>query len=159
MTEKKRKGARVKFFPPYALMFGLLISSLIEVFICPMPFMGNGSYLFLILGITITLASFVLAIFTLTIFTANDQNPHPKAVQNELFVGGSFRFSRNPIYLAIIIILLSCGLAFNSIWYIVSAVISYFLINYLVIIPEEIYLEKEFGKVYLDYKKSVRRWL
>ena len=103
MTEKKRKGARVKFFPPYALMFGLLISSLIEVFIYPMPFMGNGSYLFLILGITITLASFVLAIFTLTIFTANDQNPHPKALQNELFVGGSFRFSRNPIYLAIII--------------------------------------------------------
>jgi len=32
-------------------------------------------------------------------------------------------------------------------------------LTYGVIIPEEKYLEKEFGNVYLDYKKSVRRWL
>ena len=58
-----------------------------------------------------------------------------------------------------IIILLSCGLAFNSLWYVVSAIISFPLLTYGVIIPEEKYLEKEFGNVYLEYKKSTRRWL
>ena len=58
-----------------------------------------------------------------------------------------------------VIILLSCGLAFNSCWYVISAAISIPLLTYGVIIPEEKYLEKEFGNVYLDYKKSVRRWL
>jgi protein-S-isoprenylcysteine O-methyltransferase Ste14 len=33
------------------------------------------------------------------------------------------------------------------------------MLHYGVIIPEENYLEKEFGKDYLEYKKSVRRWL
>ena len=79
--------------------------------------------------------------------------------RHQLFVGGSFRFSRNPIYLAMVIILSSCGVAFNSWWYIFAAVISIPLLTYGVIVPEEKYLEKEFGKVYLDYKKSVRRWL
>ena len=103
--------------------------------------------------------SFLLAIYTLKIFSDNEENPHPKSIQHQLFVGGSFRFSRNPIYLAMVIILSSCGVAFNSWWYIFAAVISIPLLTYGVIVPEEKYLEKEFGKVYLDYKKSVRRWL
>ena len=55
--------------------------------------------------------------------------------------------------------LLGCGIAFNSLWYIYLSAINVILLQYGIIIPEEKYLEKEFGKDYLDYKKSVRRWL
>jgi protein-S-isoprenylcysteine O-methyltransferase Ste14 len=33
------------------------------------------------------------------------------------------------------------------------------LLHFGVILPEEKYLEKEFDKVYLEYKNSVRRWI
>ena len=55
--------------------------------------------------------------------------------------------------------LLGCGLAFNSLWYVYLAVINILFLHYGIIMPEEKYLEKEFGTVYLEYKKSVRRWL
>ena len=80
-------------------------------------------------------------------------------MQNQIFVGATFKYSRNPVYLAMIMILIGCSLAFNSQWYMIAALIAFVLLHYGVIIPEEKYLEKEFGKVYLDYKKSVRRWL
>ncbi len=131
----RAQGARTTFFPPYALMIGLIASSLLDSFFIHLP-LFKGSMIVLIIGLIIAVSSFLMAIYTLKIFSDNEENPHPKSVQNQLFVGGTFKYSRNPIYLAMVIILL-----------------------YGVIIPEEKYLEKEFGNVYLDYKKSVRRWL
>ena len=154
----RAQGARTTFFPPYALMIGLLVSSLLDSFFIHLPIF-KGNIAFLIIGLTAAVLSFLLAIYTLKIFSDNEENPHPKSIQHQLFVGGSFKFSRNPIYLAMVIILSSCGVAFNSWWYIFAAAISIPLLTYGVIVPEEKYLEKEFGKVYLDYKKSVRRWL
>ena len=154
----RAQGARTTFFPPYALMIGLIASSLLDSFFIHLP-LFEGSIIVLIIGLIIAVSSFLMAIYTLKIFSDNEENPHPKSVQNQLFVGGTFKYSRNPIYLAMVIILLSCGLAFNSWWYVISAAISIPLLTYGVIIPEEKYLEKEFGNVYLDYKKSVRRWL
>jgi len=154
----KKRGARTKFFPPYALMIGLIGSSLLDSFLVHLPIFA-GNIIILIIGLTIAVSSFLMAIYTLKIFSDNDENPHPKSFQNQLFLGGTFKYSRNPIYLAMVIILLSCGLAFNSWWYILAAIISIPLLTYGVIIPEEKYLEKEFGKVYLEYKSAVRRWL
>ena len=154
----KKQGARTKFFPPYALMIGLIGSSLLDSFLVHLPIFA-GNIIVFIIGLTIAVSSFLMAIYTIKIFSDNEENPHPKSLQNQLFLGGTFKYSRNPIYLAMVIILLSCGLAFNSWWYVVAAVISIPLLTYGVIIPEEKYLEKEFGKVYLEYKSTVRRWL
>ena len=154
----KKQGARTKFFPPYALMIGLIGSSLLDSFLVHLPIFA-GNIIVLIIGLTIAVSSFLMAIYTLKIFSDNEENPHPKSLQNQLFLGGTFKYSRNPIYLAMVIILLSCGLAFNSWWYVVAAVISIPLLTYGVIITEEKYLENEFGKVYLNYKSTVRRWL
>ena len=135
-----------------------LFKDIFDSFFIHLPIF-KGNLVFLIFGLVVAVLSFLLAIYTLKIFSDNEENPHPKSIQHQLFVGGSFRFSRNPIYLAMVIILSSCGVAFNSWWYILAAAISIPLLTYGVIVPEEKYLEKEFGKVYLDYKKSVRRWL
>tara|TARA_B100001029_G_scaffold79282_1_gene64987 strand:- start:103 stop:597 length:495 start_codon:yes stop_codon:yes gene_type:complete len=154
----REQGAETTFFPPYALLIGLLGSSIIDSFLIHLPIF-EGNWFFLAIGLSLAVTFFGIAIYTLKIFGDNDENAHPKSVQSQLFVGGTFQYSRNPIYLAIVIILLSCGIAFNSWWYILSSLISIPILTITVIIPEEKYLEKEFGKVYLDYKKSVRRWL
>jgi protein-S-isoprenylcysteine O-methyltransferase Ste14 len=72
---------------------------------------------------------------------------------------GPFRYTRNPIYLALA--LLSAGIAFiaNTFWVLLLLPFALLLINFGVIEREERYLENKFGKQYLDYKARVRRWV
>ena len=76
-----------------------------------------------------------------------------------LVTEGPYRYSRNPIYLALT--LGSAGVAFaaNSLWALLLLVAAIAFVRYGVIAREERYLEQKFGQEYLRYKASVRRWL
>ncbi|MFQ5932526.1 MAG: methyltransferase family protein [Nitrospiraceae bacterium] len=71
---------------------------------------------------------------------------------------GPYRFSRNPIYLAGLILQLGIALWFNSLWVAGSLAVPPALM-WLVVIPrEERYLEARFPSEYAAYRASVRRW-
>jgi protein-S-isoprenylcysteine O-methyltransferase Ste14 len=72
---------------------------------------------------------------------------------------GPYRFSRNPIYLAFSIFQLGIASWVNSIWLIGTLIAAVAVMASIVIPREERYLERRFGADYLDYKRSVRRWL
>ncbi len=71
---------------------------------------------------------------------------------------GVYSFSRNPMYLALLLVLLAWGLwlgnAFNTI--LAAGFVS--VMNKLQIGPEETALQKKFGKAYGQYCIRVRRW-
>ena len=73
--------------------------------------------------------------------------------------GGPYRFSRNPIYLSATITYAGIAVTADSVWVLASLIPFLIVINRGVIDREEKYLENKFGKDYLDYKASVRRWL
>lgn len=72
---------------------------------------------------------------------------------------GPYRFSRNPIYLAFSILHLGIAGWVNGAWLIATLVAAIAVMARVVIPREERYLEKRFGAGYLDYRRSVRRWL
>jgi protein-S-isoprenylcysteine O-methyltransferase Ste14 len=72
---------------------------------------------------------------------------------------GPYRVSRNPIYLAFCLFQLGIASWVNSTWLIATLVAAVALMACIVIPREERYLERRFGADYLDYKRSVRRWL
>jgi protein-S-isoprenylcysteine O-methyltransferase Ste14 len=72
---------------------------------------------------------------------------------------GPFRFSRNPIYLSMIMLLVGIGCWANTIWFLTWAALAAILLTIYVIKREERYLEGKFGDTYLSYKHRVRRWL
>jgi len=77
--------------------------------------------------------------------------------QNKLITNGPFRFTRNPIYVGLI--MMSVGFAFSlrsMLFFTVYAVYWYF--NNAVK-REELLLEKHFGKEYETYKKQTPRFL
>lgn len=76
-----------------------------------------------------------------------------------IVAGGPFRFSRNPIYLSMILLHLGVGAWTKSLWFFVLAAISVALLTWGVILREERYLERKFGDEYLSYKARVRRWI
>ena len=72
---------------------------------------------------------------------------------------GPYRFSRNPIYVAFSIFQLGIASWVNSMWLIATLIAAVALMASVVIPREERYLERRFGADYLEYKRSVRRWL
>jgi protein-S-isoprenylcysteine O-methyltransferase Ste14 len=72
---------------------------------------------------------------------------------------GPYRFSRNPIYLGMFIGLAGLAVGFDTGWILVALIPFYFVLRYGVVAREEAYLERKFGRVYLDYKDRVRRWV
>jgi protein-S-isoprenylcysteine O-methyltransferase Ste14 len=81
-------------------------------------------------------------------------HPTSKVVQT-----GVFSISRNPLYLASVIVFFGIALALNILWAFVTLLASIVICCYVLIIPEEQYLTAKFGKEYEEYVASVRRWL
>ena len=86
-------------------------------------------------------------------------NPlHPDKTR-QLVTTGLYRYTRNPMYLGLLFILLG--------WAIYLGVLSPFLllpafvwlITYMQILPEEAILRSKFGQAYTDYQQQVARWL
>lgn len=158
MIFKKSKAAQVWFFPPYLVFLGLIISFLLEFLVYRNQIFDN-SIIFRFLGIILTIAAILLFVKSVRIFNLRKEKLHPRSISTQIFKDGPFQFSRNPIYLAMFVLVIGVGLTLNSFWFLYSGLVVAIMIHYGVIIPEENYLEKEFGKDYLEYKKSVRRWL
>lgn len=83
----------------------------------------------------------------------------PHRASSAFVAEGPFKVSRNPIYVANVMIVTGLGLVFANAWYLPLAVAVGLLINALAIPGEERHLEHKFGKHYRDYKKKVRRWI
>lgn len=83
----------------------------------------------------------------------------PHQGSTHLVTGGPFRFSRNPIYLANVLLLAGIGLFTNNLWLVMLAPLQGYATQKLAIEREEAHLEARFAKTYRDYKKRVNRWL
>ncbi len=77
----------------------------------------------------------------------------------ELVVTGSYRFSRNPLYVSNLIVSTSLILSLNLTSVEVIPLIMLLIWNWKKVIEEEeVYLSEEFGSSYDNYFKSVSRW-
>ena len=83
----------------------------------------------------------------------------PRKPTTAIVTAGLYGLSRNPIYVSEALIYLGVSLALNAEWAIALVPVLLWTVQVGVIEPEERYLEKVFGHVYLDYKRRVRRWL
>lgn len=72
---------------------------------------------------------------------------------------GPYRYSRNPVYLAMLLSLLGAWIALASLSPVIIIIGFFFLLDRCIIPQEEIFLEAEQPQKYLDYKYQVRRWL
>lgn len=88
--------------------------------------------------------------------TINPLTPNKASV---LVTEGIYRFSRNPMYIGLLLLLLSWAFFLQSILNLLILFLFTSLITHFQIKPEEAALEQAFGEKYINYKNSVRRWL
>jgi protein-S-isoprenylcysteine O-methyltransferase Ste14 len=72
---------------------------------------------------------------------------------------GLYRFSRNPSYIALVLLFIGIGVALSNLWVLVWLIPAIVIIDRYVIPEEERRLERAFGDQYRAYKSQVRRWL
>jgi len=76
----------------------------------------------------------------------------------DLVTGGLYQFSRNPIYVGIMLFLLGGVLLVPGPLTVGCTLVTWFFIGGI-IRDEEAFLTREFGAAYTAYQKRVRRWL
>ena len=109
--------------------------------------------------------SFVLgiAVFATAVSSFKRQNTtvNPISIEkaSSLVVNGVFKYSRNPMYLGMLFILLGLTFKFNLIGGLLFTSLFMIFISKFQIKPEEAAMEKLFDQEWKDYIKNVRRWL
>ncbi len=85
-------------------------------------------------------------------------DPSLRTKTTTLVTGGVYRFSRNPMYLALLLLLLAWGLWLGNAFNTLLAALFVAYMNRFQIAPEEEALERLFGKEYQQYCLQSRRW-
>ncbi len=78
---------------------------------------------------------------------------------SSLQTNGIYNISRNPMYVALVLIYLGLTCLIGNWWNIILFPLLFIIIQEYVIKKEEKYLDRAFGTEYSDYKRRVRRWL
>ena len=106
--------------------------------------------------LVVALALFAWAIATIMRAGSNVPTNRPTT---SIVDTGPYCFTRNPIYLGMMLALVGLAIAFDSLWPLVTLVPFALVIRYGVVAREEAYLERMFGEVYRRYRACVRRLL
>ena len=86
-------------------------------------------------------------------------NPLKPEQATSLVISGVFSFSRNPMYLGMVFILISISVKFNLLGGLLITLLFALFITKFQIIPEEAAMNKLFPKEFASYKKNTRRWI
>ncbi len=92
-------------------------------------------------------------------FSRADTPVPSNQVVRALVTTGIHGWSRNPIYVGMLLLYAGIGIAVRSPWILILALPLFIILRYGVVAREETYLERRFGDRYRDYKAHVRRWL
>ncbi len=147
--------AEVAFHPPL-LLLGAIALGFAARWLALAEFLPK--IVALTVGPTLTIAAF--GVFLWAALTMHRGGASiPTGLPTDFIVaGGPYRFSRNPIYLGMVLLQVGIGVWANSLWFIGLAAVSVALLTWGVISREERYLARKFGQPYLAYKERVRRW-
>jgi protein-S-isoprenylcysteine O-methyltransferase Ste14 len=86
-------------------------------------------------------------------------NPMKPDPTSSLVVSGIYRYTRNPMYLGFLLILLAWAAALSNLLALVSLLAFVLYMNRFQIVPEERILASRFAQDYAEYRARVRRWL
>jgi protein-S-isoprenylcysteine O-methyltransferase Ste14 len=111
------------------------------------------------LGIAFVALGFALPIWAVMIFRRENTELNPTSPANrKLVTGGPFRFTRNPMYLGLVIIALGIAVWVGA-WPMFLAPIAVFATANWIHIPfEEAKMRGQFPAEFDDYVRRVRRW-
>ena len=143
--------------PPAALLGGVLVAGFLLGLIWPIGFVPAGytlpigfALIFLALNLEAGAARQLIRIKT----TLSLEHP-----ATDLATTGIFAWSRNPMYLGMVMLCVGVAILLNSLWMLIFSAPSRWFCTEVSLFLKKPILNVDFGRRYLDYKAKVRRWI
>ncbi len=124
-----------------------------------LPILRLHDHTNILVGKGLVLLGFGMIVYCIQLFKRAKAPLRPFTSAKTLVIEGPYRFSRNPIYVAMISIVIGWAMSLSALSPWIGVVWFTYIIRKHWVIPEEVQLEAELGQEYIKYKKKVRRWL
>lgn len=111
-------------------------------------------------GIIIFLIGFAIMLTCIISFAVQGQGTlSPADPTKKLVVAGLYKFSRNPMYVGVTLILIGEAIFFQSVELGIYLLFVFIAFNLFTILIEEPRLRRDFGEEYKRYCEKVKRWI
>lgn len=153
--------AHKSWWQVFEVVFGIpFLAAIALQLITPIPLPGGFITPFRIIGGAILVVIGVVFIVNARReFRRYSQPTDPGHPTTRIISTGVFSVSRNPLYLGGIFFLSGISMAFNLSWFFILLIPTVVACHYILIAPEEKYLQAMFGDQYQLYAERVHRWL
>lgn len=111
------------------------------------------------IGGMLILAWLLIAALAIGVFRRAGTTPNPTGEVTAFVIAGPFRWSRNPMYLGLVLAQTGVAFLLGNAWVLILLPLSFLVLDRVVIAGEERYLEGKYGAAYTAYRQQVRRWL
>ena len=141
--------------PPAVIMLVLLLAWFVHAVLGPwqsvvsVPLLGGG-----LVGL-----GFSCMMWARILFTSRNTTLFVGRPSSLLVCDGPFRFSRNPMYVGVVVFLIGLALWVGTWPFYMAVPVSFLFLHFFHIPREERLLQELFGERYLAYSREVRRWL
>jgi protein-S-isoprenylcysteine O-methyltransferase Ste14 len=159
MTSAPRDTAGVVAPPP--LLFGIpWLAGLVMGWIFPVRLIPPAAApAARTIGVVVALLAIALGVWASRTFRSAATTPNPYRPTTAITAAGPYRFTRNPMYVGMLLLYLALTVAANTPWPLLWLPLVLIVMRRGVIDREERYLERKFGDEYRAYRARVRRWL
>jgi protein-S-isoprenylcysteine O-methyltransferase Ste14 len=157
MTQASHDVANLGLVRPPLVYLGAIALGVVIHLAAPVRLVPPGTGF--LLGSIVTAGAIALFVLSIRTFRAAGTPVPGNRPTTTIVRSGPYRFTRNPIYLALSLVHLGLALLVNSAWLLLTLVPAAALMAFVVVPREERYLETRFPLEYPAYKGLVRRWL
>lgn len=155
----QRDAPDILVFPPLAALVAALVALGLE-WVLPLGVLPPPESVWaLLVGLVVIAAAIGLAVWGSLVFKAAGTNVNPRQPALRLVETGPYRFTRNPMYLGMVIFQVGLALAASLDWAIGLAPLLLAVLHFGVVLREEAYLTDKFGAPYRDFLSRSRRWI
>jgi protein-S-isoprenylcysteine O-methyltransferase Ste14 len=140
---------------PPAVFLGAIVTGITLNREWPFPFAPPALWP---IGAVLVLGAVALFLLSFHEFRAAGTSVRGQKPATTIVRTGPYRFTRNPIYLSFILLVIGLSIWFNNLWLLVTLVPPLVFIAAVVIPREERYLDGKFPE-YSAYRAAVRRWM
>ena len=142
--------------PPF-LYLGVFLAALVANWFLPLPL--ATTFVAVTIGLCLSVVAIVVARWGRRTMTAAGTNVRPTRPATTIVTSGPFRFSRNPLYVALTLLYLGLTTAVNTWWGLILLAPLLLVMHVGVVLREERYLDHKFGESYRVYRSKVRRYV
>ena len=142
--------------PPVFFLVGIVVMVLLNSYF---PIGRWLHYPWRYLGIIFLVLGFSLGLGSGLYFRRLGTNPRPGTKATRIVTTGPFKYTRNPMYLGLIVTLTGTSILLGNISPLFVIPVVFLILHTQFVLREEKWMEDWFGQSYLDYKRNTPRWL